>query len=181
MRKKFCFLVGRFQPFHKGHLASVRAAAKLYKKVGIGIFHPSFGKPNKKKIFMPHAFQAEQNPFPFALVKKMIKKSLAEEKIRNSKIFKFYPTGVYPTKKFLSNLPFPLEEADFFISGKDIDTKIISRIKEIGGTYKTHKVFSGKNFMSGTEIRRDFFSGGNRWESVVPNATRHILGRYRKA
>lgn len=177
MRKNFCFLVGRFQPFHKGHLASIRTAAKLYKKVGIGIFHPSFGKPNRKKIFMPHAFQPEQNPFHFSLVKKMIKKSLTDAKIKNYKIFKFYPTGVYPTKKFLSNLPFPLERADFFISGKDIDTKIISRIKEIGGTYKTHKVFASKNFMSGTEIRKDFFSKGRKWRKAVPEASKRILDK----
>ncbi len=179
-RKIFCLLVGRFQPFHKGHLASVKAAAKLYKKVGIGIFHPSFGKPNKKKIFMPHAFEPEQNPFSFFLVKKMIRKSLSEVKIRNYKIFKFYPTGVYSFEKFKSNLPFPLESADFFISGKDINTKIISRIKEIHGTYKTHKVFSGKNFMSGTEIRKDFFACGIKWEKSVPPATRNILKKYFK-
>jgi len=178
MPKKFCLLVGRFQPFHLGHLASVKAAAKLYKKVGIGIFHPSFGKPNREKIFMPHAFEPAQNPFPFELLKKMISKSLRAAKIKNYKIFKFYPTGVYSIKKFRRNLPFPIKSADFFISGKDIGTKIISRIKEIGGTYKTHKVFSGKNFMSGTEIRKDFFAGKNKWKKAVPMATRKILENF---
>jgi len=178
MRKKFCFLVGRFQPFHKGHLASIEAASKLYKKVGIGIFHPSFGKPNRKKIFMPHAFEPAQNPFPFALVKEMISESLRAAKIKNFVIFKFYPTGVYSTEKFKRNLPFPLESADFFISGKDIDTKIISRIKEIGGTYRAHKVFYGKNFMSGTEIRKDSFAGKNNWKKAVPPATRKILEKF---
>ncbi len=181
MRKNFCFLVGRFQPFHSGHLASVKVAAKLYKKIGIGIFHPSFGRPNKNKIFMPHAFEIEQNPLSFQIVKEMIDKSLKAEKIENYKIFRFYPTGVYSVSKFKRNLPFPIESADFFISGKDIDTKIISRIKEIGGTYKTHKVFSGKNFMSGTEIRKDFFAGGIKWKRAVPMATRAILRSYRKA
>lgn len=180
MKKDFCFLVGRFQPFHKGHLASVKAAAKLYKKVGIGIFHPSFGRPNKKKIFMPHAFQAGQNPFPLALVEKMIRASLREAGIKNFAIFKFYPTGVYSVEKFKSHLPFSLDAADFFISGKDIDTKIISRIKEIGGTYKTHKIFREENFMSGTEIRKDFFSGGQKWEKAVPSATRKILQKFDK-
>lgn len=170
--------MGRFQPFHLGHLASVKAAAKLYKKIGIGIFHPSFGKPNRKKIFMPHAFEPAQNPFPFQIVKETINKSLKAEKIKNYKIFKFYPTGVYSVSKFKKNLPFPLEKTDFFISGKDTDTKIISRIKEIGGTYKTHKVFLGKNFMSGTEIRKDFFAGGKRWKKAVPIATRKILEKF---
>ena len=163
------------------HLASVKLASKKYKKIGIGIFHPSFGKPNRKKIFMPHAFLPAENPFPFVLVKKMMIESLRAAKVKNFVIFKFYPTGVYSMEKFKSHLPFSLKAADFFISGKDIDTKIISRIKEIGGTYKTHKVYKGKNFMSGTEIRKDFFSGGEKWKKAVPMATRAILQNYRKA
>ncbi len=180
MKKPYAIIVGRFQPFHLGHLKAVSIASKKYKKVGIGIFHPSFGKPKSSKVFMPHAFDKEYNPFPYTLVKKMVSAALKEAGIKNFVLFKFYPTMVYPFQKFKRNLPFSLSQSEFFIAKKPGSAKVLQRILEAGGTYKTHPIFKGKKIYNGTEIRRLYFSGSRKWENQVPQAIRKILSKYKK-
>ncbi|MBI4015222.1 MAG: hypothetical protein HY362_00685 [Candidatus Aenigmarchaeota archaeon] len=181
MKKPYSIIVGRFQPFHLGHLQAVLLASKKYRKVGIGIFHPSFGKPNKTKVFMPHAFDKECNPFPYSLVKKIVFAALKEAKIHNFVLFKFYPTMVYPFSKFKQNLPFPLKNSEFFIAKKGGSNKVMKRILEAGGTYRTHSIFkTGSRTINGTEIRRLYFSNNKKWEKQVPPAVRKILLNWRK-
>jgi len=181
MKKPYAIIVGRFQPFHLGHLQAVLLASKKYKKVGIGIFHPSFGKPKKTAVFMPHAFDRKCNPFPYTLVRRMVYAALREAKIHNFMLFKFYPTMVYPFSKFRQNLPFSLKESEFFIAKKGGSNKVMKRILEAGATYKTHAIFkSSSRTINGTDIRRLYFSGSHSWERQVPPAVRRILLNWRK-
>jgi cytidyltransferase-like protein len=61
-KSKIALFIGRFQPFHKGHLFALRQALKKFDKVIIGI-----GSINVLN---------EKNPFTFEERKRMIKESL---------------------------------------------------------------------------------------------------------
>ncbi|MFH1237418.1 MAG: adenylyltransferase/cytidyltransferase family protein [Candidatus Aenigmatarchaeota archaeon] len=71
MKKKIAsaLFIGRFQPFHDGHLEAIRDAAGLSEKLTVVIAGPA--KPDAK------------NPFSFAERKRMIKLALASAKIKN--------------------------------------------------------------------------------------------------
>ena len=62
--------IGRFQPFHKGHLKVIKNILKKYDKVVIGI-----GSSQYKNT--------SDNPFNISERKEMIKRSLHEENIDN--------------------------------------------------------------------------------------------------
>ena len=66
---KNVLFIGRFQPFHNGHLAAIRDAARKSDKITIVVAGP--GKPDAR------------NPFSFAERKRMIKLALSAAGIKN--------------------------------------------------------------------------------------------------
>ncbi|PJA46976.1 hypothetical protein CO172_03415 [Candidatus Uhrbacteria bacterium CG_4_9_14_3_um_filter_36_7] len=61
-----CLFIGRFQPFHKGHLMVLKGMVKVCGRVVIGIENPN----------APFSFE---NPFSFEERKEMIQRSLQDE------------------------------------------------------------------------------------------------------
>ncbi len=85
-------IVGRFQPFHKGHLSYLKKALSHAEKVYIGITTPG-KKLTKYEPKDPNRLGKENNPYTFLERKTMIKKSLKENKInpRRIRILHFNP------------------------------------------------------------------------------------------
>ncbi len=175
---KYGIIVGRFQPFHKGHLLAIKKASKKYEKIGVGIFTPRLEDiKNKKRIFDMDMFSKKSNPFSFITVKKMVEKTLKEEKIDNVEIFKFYPPNLYTKNKFESNLPFPSSEIEFFVAVKNKRDRMRNKmIKKLGYNYVEHKVFGNNGFdYSAGMIRKSIFSGDNKWKQLVPGPVKEII------
>ncbi len=81
MKYKAGLVVGRFQPFHKGHLHLIKKALEKAEKVIVAV-----GSANVSK---------EDNPFSFEERKKQIAESLKKNKL-DKKIMKIVPVDDHP-------------------------------------------------------------------------------------
>ena len=91
MKYKVALIVGRFQPFHKGHLFLVKKALEKAEKIIIGI-----GSANMSD---------ENNPIDYETRKKIIKAVAYKEKIFGNRLIKIIPLDdFFDDKKWLENL-----------------------------------------------------------------------------
>jgi len=103
--------IGRFQPFHNGHLAAVRQALKEVDELIIGIGSSQFS--NEK-----------ENPFSYEERKKMI-----------SSVLKKYPYKVYPIpdtdddERWIRNIQQILPKFDIVYSGNPITISLFNKNK----------------------------------------------------
>jgi nicotinamide-nucleotide adenylyltransferase len=141
--------VGRFQPFHKGHLAAIKWILKKEGKIFIVI------GSNQRLL-------TKDDPFYFKERKKMIEKTLKKEGIKNFKIFGVhdYRNDIFWAKKILK-----------ITKSNPKKTKVFTKnpwtakcFKRIGVMVKPHPMFL--NRLSGTKVRQNVREGKN-WENLV--------------
>lgn len=150
--KKFrtALVVGRFQPFHKGHLYLIKKALKYADKLLIAV-----GSSNVSN---------EDNPLSYEVRKRMLKKVLSEEKFRN-KVVKIVPSPDHPNddvwfKLLLKN------------TGRAFDVEIgnnnwVNGIFEKKGFKVIRVPYYRRNIYQGIYIR-ELFTKSKRWENRVP-------------
>lgn len=149
--------VGRFQPFHKGHLAAIKWILKKEKKIFIflGSTQESFTK---------------ENPFSFKERERMIKKTLVRQKIKNFKIYgiRNLPSDKSWAKNILKRAKLKPEDAVVFT--RNSWTKKCFLAIEV--KVKPHPMFA--KGISATKIRRKL-AEGKKWENLVPRTTLQFL------
>ena len=143
---KCALFIGRFQPFHKGHLHVAKSLSKKYDKIIIGI-----GSSQEKNT--------KNNPFSYTERKAMISKALKANNIKN---FKIYPIpDLYDdfkwTEYILKNLP----KFDIAYSGNEWTIRCFTKHKI---KCKKIKLLRGIN---STKIR-EMMAKGKKWENIVP-------------
>jgi len=149
--------VGRFQPFHKGHLAAIKWILRKEKK--ILIFLGSTQEPLSKK-----------NPFSFRERKKMIKKTLAWQKINNFKIYGIenFASDKLWVKRILERAKLKSETVVVFTNNRWTKKCFLA----VGTKVKPHPVFEGG--ISATKIRTKI-AKGEKWDNFVPRTTLQFL------
>jgi len=150
--------IGRFQPFHKGHLEAIKWILKKEKKIFIiiGSSQNSFTK---------------ENPFSFSERKEMIKKTLRAEKIKNFKIYRipdFLEDDILWAKKILRRTKLNPKKAIVFT--KSPWTKRC--FEKTGVKVNPHPIFFNK--LSATKLREKIAKGKN-WENLVPRTVFQFL------
>jgi len=149
------FLIGRFQPFHLGHVEAVNFALSKVEQLYIGI-----GSSNKSHQL--------RNPFTAQERKLMITSSLDHETLKKIGIFNIpdlndHSKWVNSVDKIIPNYDIVFSNDDFTHSlYEKNDKKIIPVVLKLR-----------ENF-SGTNIRRLIQTDGN-WGDLVPNGTKNIL------
>jgi nicotinamide-nucleotide adenylyltransferase len=149
------FLIGRFQPFHLGHVEAVNFALSKVEQLYIGI-----GSSNKSHQL--------RNPFTAQERKLMITSSLDHETLKKISIFDIpdlndHSKWVNSVDKIIPNYDIVFSNDDFTHSlYEKNDKKIIPVVLKLR-----------ENF-SGTNIRRLIQTNGN-WGDLVPNGTKNIL------
>ena len=149
------FLIGRFQPFHLGHVEAVNFALSKVEQLYIGI-----GSSNKSHQL--------RNPFTAQERKLMITSSLNHETLKKISIFDIpdlndHLKWVNSVDKIIPNYDIVFSNDDFTHSlYEKNDKKIIPVVLKLR-----------ENF-SGTNIRRLIQTDGN-WGDLVPNGTKNIL------
>jgi nicotinamide-nucleotide adenylyltransferase len=157
MYKPIGLFIGRFQPFHRGHLLVIQGMVKMCKKVVIVI-----GSSQEKKT--------EKNPFSAAERKEMIQRALQAENIIPVHDVTLVTMPDYEDDaEWVENLLEATGEVGKLwtgdedvvrcFEGREID---VQEIKEVPG-------------ISGTEVRKLMREGG-KWEKLVPLEVKKYVG-----
>ncbi|MFQ5800804.1 MAG: nicotinamide-nucleotide adenylyltransferase [Candidatus Hydrothermarchaeales archaeon] len=148
-------LIGRFQPFHKGHLSIIKKILKEADELFIVI-----GSSQYKNT--------KENPLSANEREEMIKRVLDSGGIKNYKIFKvpdINDDDLYPSHAMKIVPSF-----DVVYSGNDLVQRLFTaaekKVKKIKHIRRTA--------YSGTEIRKRIIEGGD-WEQLVPSAVVEYL------
>jgi len=149
--------IGRFQPFHKGHLKAIKWILKKEKKISIVI-----GSLEK--------FLVKENPFSFQERKEMIKRTLLAEDIKNFEIYGVpdFFDDVFWAKKVLEITKSKKNEVVVF--SQNPWTKRC--FQKIGTKIQNHPIYF--NGLSATKIR-ERMAENKKWENLVPKLVLDFL------
>ena len=143
---KRALFIGRFQPFHNGHLHVAKSLSEKFDELIIGI-----GSSQEKNT--------PKNPFSYNERKKMISKALTKNKIQNLKI---YPIpDLYDDYKWTNYIIKSLPKFDIAYSGNEWTIKCFRKHK-----IKAHKIKLLRG-ISSTAIR-EMISNDKKWSKLVP-------------
>lgn len=154
-------LIGRFQPFHLGHLHAIKFALTKVDKLWLGI--GSSNKPLNKN-----------NPFSASERREMITASLDNSRIltpsKNIEIF-FIP-DVNDHQKWIENIDSIVPKYDIVFSNDQMTSALYSK----KGVTVIHIPFSNRDIFSGTNVRY-LIENNQRWDNLVTLGSRKILER----
>ena len=148
-------LIGRFQPFHKGHLAAVNFGLSQVENIWIGI--GSSNKNNEKR-----------NPFSADERKEMILASLDKSILNRVQIF--YIPDVDDHAKWTFHVDFIVPKYDVVFSNDDFTITLYQKrgIKVISVPLLQREMISGTNI-------REMITTGKNWMELVPEGTKNVL------
>lgn len=148
-------LIGRFQPFHLGHMHALKFALTHVDKLWIGL-----GSSNKPK--------EKNNPFSAEERKEMILSSIDDQMKNNIKI---YPIpDLQNHQKWIEMIDTIVPPFDVIFTNDELTAHLYSK----RGTKVIPIPFSNRDLFSGTNIR-DRILSDQEWKSLVPDGTRKFL------
>lgn len=155
--KSIAFFVGRFQPFHRGHLDAIEQILRKYKKVIIGI-----GSAQHRNL--------PKNPYSAALRKKMIETSLRAVKIPRRKFIIVKIPDIHDDTKWVSHVEKLTPKFETVYSGTP-------RVHRLFRKAKKYKVMTPKfNFaISATQIRQKMRRNDLSWKKMITPSIIKIL------
>ena len=148
-------MIGRFQPFHLGHLDALQFALSKVDKLWVGL-----GSSNKP--------QEKNNPFSAEERKEMILSSIHDSMKEKISIY-FIPD--------LDNHVKRVEKIDTIVPQFEIVFTNDELTKHLYSKRDVQVVsipFLKRDELSGTNIR-DLISSDQKWEHLVPNGTKNFL------
>jgi len=148
-------LIGRFQPFHLGHLEALQFALSIVDKLWVGL-----GSSNKSI--------EKNNPFSAEERKEMILSSI-DDSMKNKITIYFIP-DVDNHVKWIEKIDTIVPKFDIVFSNDPLTDHLYSK--------KTVQVISipflNRDILSGTNIRNLIISD-QEWENFVPEGTKNFL------
>lgn len=148
-------LIGRFQPFHIGHLSAVKFALSKVQNLWIGI--GSSNKSNEKR-----------NPFTADERKEMILSSLDPETRNRIGIYYIPDTGDHERWTYHVDSIVPKYDAVF--SNDDFTISLYQK----RGIEVIPVPLLKREMVSGTNIR-EMIAMGKDWQGLVPQGTKNVL------
>ncbi|MHC1605583.1 MAG: nicotinamide-nucleotide adenylyltransferase, partial [Candidatus Methanofastidiosia archaeon] len=151
--------IGRFQPFHKGHLEVVRYVLNQVEEIiiAIGSAQDSY---------------TSQNPFTAGERFEMIRTSLCEEAFDINKIFIVPVEDIKRNSVWVSHVESLVPSFDVVYSNEPLN---ILLFEKKGYEVRNTPMFSRKEYSS-TNIRLAIL-GGKIWEDLVPRGTKTVIER----
>ena len=148
-------LIGRFQPFHLGHLDALHFALSKVEQLWIGI-----GSSNKPP--------GHKNPFNGEERKEMILTSIDDKISKRVKIF-FIP-DLENHKKWIEKIDSIVPKFDMVFTNDELTQSLYSK----RGTKVISVPFTKREVLSGTNIREKIVLDEN-WQNLVPEGTKVVL------
>jgi nicotinamide-nucleotide adenylyltransferase len=147
--------IGRFQPFHNGHLRLISELTKCYDHIIIGIGSSQYS-------------HTPENPFTFEERLEMITKALAEININNFSIIAL--PDIHDPPNWVKHVTNITSEFDIILTNNDFTTQLF---KEKGYLIKHTPIYNREKF-SGREIRRRIREHVS-WKELVPPVIYHYI------
>jgi len=148
-------LIGRFQPFHLGHLAALQFAIPKVDKLWLGL--GSSNKPTEKN-----------NPFSIEERKKMILSSI-DDSIQN-KISIFPIPDLDNHVRWIQNIDTIVPDYEIIFSNDPMTEHLYSK----RNVQVIAIPFLKRDQLSGTRLR-DLIKSDQKWDDLVPEGTKLIL------
>lgn len=148
-------LIGRFQPFHKGHLSAVNFGLSKVENLWIGI-----GSSNKS--------HETKNPFTADERKEMIISSLDSESMKRVKVF--YVPDIGDHEKWTFHVDSIVPKYDVVFSNDDFTLSLYKK----RGMQVIEVPLLQRDMISGTKIR-EMILQGKEWSGLVPEGTKNVL------
>ena len=150
-------LIGRFQPFHLGHLDAVLFGLARTENLFIGI-----GSSNK--------FNEKKNPFSTEERREMIVSSIEPSMIDQIKIFDIPDVGDH--EKWTFEIDKIVPKYDVVFTNDDFTKTLFEKrqINIIQVVLKDREKFSGTNV-------RELIADNKNWQDLVPRGTRKVLDK----
>jgi len=148
-------LIGRFQPFHKGHLKLLQNILKNYDEVIVGIGSSQYD-------------HTRDNPFTSNERKMMIEKSLESINAKNYTLVLIPDIHNYP--QWVPYVVSIIPDFDVVFSNNSLTKRLFS---ERGYIVKETPILDRSKY-SGKEIRRRMIDD-EPWETLVPKAVAEII------
>ena len=148
-------LIGRFQPFHLGHLAALQFAIPKVDKLWLGL--GSSNKPIEKN-----------NPFSIEERKKMILSSI-DDSIQN-KISIFPIPDLDNHVRWIQNIDTIVPDYEIIFSNDPMTEHLYSK----RNVQVIAIPFLKRDQLSGTRLR-DLIQSDQKWDDLVPEGTKLIL------
>lgn len=149
-------LVGRYQPFHKGHLMVLNQILKEVDEIIIGIGSAQ----------VSHTFE---NPFTAGERVMMISKSLANARIRSPYYIIPIP-DIGRNALWVAHVETLTPPFEIVYSGNPLVQRLF---REKGYTVKTPPLYNREDY-SGTEIRKRMLAG-EEWKNFVPKEVVEVI------
>jgi len=147
--------IGRFQPFHKGHLQIIQTASKKYDEIIIGLGSSQYDN-------------SLQNPFSSDERKEMIEKSLSKIGVKNYRI-ELIP-DIHDLDRWASYVASRVPDFDVVITNSPLTKQLF---QEKG--YKVEKTpILDRTKYSGKEIRRRI-TEDETWLYLVPEPVVEVI------
>ena len=147
--------IGRFQPFHNGHLKILQKITKKYDEIIIGIGSSQYSN-------------TLENPFTSEERKLMIINSLKDIDIKNYRVIELPDIHNYP--KWASHVVSIISDFDVVISNSPLTKRLFS---ERGYIVEETQLYNRYEY-SGEEIRKKIINNGN-WKDALPKAVYKII------
>ena len=148
-------LIGRFQPFHNGHLEVVRKISKASGRMTIGIGSAQYS-------------HTVNNPFTAGERYMMISNALRESKIDNAYIVPMEDLNRHSV--WVSHIVSMSPPFSVVYSNNTLTRRLFS---EAGYEIKDSPLYNRSEY-SGTEVRRRMLCGED-WKSLVPGAVADVI------
>ena len=147
--------IGRFQPFHKGHLLFLQSICNQYNEIIIGIGSSQYNN-------------TQENPFSYDERKMMIEKSLDTVGVKNYRIVTI--PDIHNPPKWVSHVVSIVTDFDVVLSNNSFTKKLFS---EKGYAVKETSLIKREKY-SGKEIRKRMMQNKS-WEKLVPEPVVTII------
>ena len=148
-------LIGRFQPFHLGHLEALQFALSKVDKLWVGL-----GSSNKSV--------QKNNPFSAEERKQMILSSI--DNTMKEKISIYFIPDLDNHVKWIEKIDTIVPEFDIVFSNDELTKHLYSK----RSVQVIAIPFLNRNVLSGTNIR-DLIISDQKWDNLVPQGTRNFL------
>jgi nicotinamide-nucleotide adenylyltransferase len=151
--------IGRFQPFHNGHLYSLRKCLELADSVIIGV-----GSSQESGT--------EDNPWNYMVRKQMVCEVVRTLGIEN-RITRIFSCPDYPSdKRWVSEVLKRAGEFDVVVSN---NVWTLNALKDAGYATVETGLFN-RDELEGVKIRAMMRKGDTYWQKRIPEVVLHLIG-----